>query len=787
MLFFVMLAWLYFTFAPILREVGILRIRNPSAIPEELARLLTFDTFLGGVLRGDFGYSSMTGDFVSRELGPGIQFTAGLIALSIVLFFITGIMAILIASFRKPETRKPQVFGHSLRNYLFGLTPFLAFVLQIIFCYNLKLLPLYGTHPLEWGMIYADTGGFPPNLLERISGQVPHYVLPSLSLAFIFLARNLMVVWSGGSSVVSETRRKRVLFAVAIIDFPLIIFGVVLVEWIFTMFGVGQLLLRSILWADYNSMIGAFVILLALTVVLGYASTALDFLLRFSGLQDNLEKKASQETTVSEKPRKAEGKKVMGMLWSGWKRKSLLAGSIILVFFVLLGLFAPLITPYDPVHDVYLASDFARPSWLPQLIGQNYCLNMNPIDDPGFSEPIGKRNITTDTQITYQHNAVQGTPEEDDGSGPGCLTLTFLTTPQGTQDGQANFKIEYSFDHSQSAPPDRFLGELAWRTEVISAGSTYRINAYLTTPASRYTLYDTGTRSEGTGGNWLSPQPPIDSYETSLRQQLERQLGTFGIDPAQEIFNVKGLYTYSVEIVFQNTYSPIDVLSIRIDLDDVDFRTIGDTFGLLGTDQQGRDIWSQLVYGIRTILINAVPLATIATLIGFAFGFMGGYFQGWADNIVMTFVDAVYFIPILPFLIAIIMLYGPGIWLIPSFWILPLLISAPAVYAFRNTYLMQPENSKLGGNSSRNMLLNLTRNLIAGFSFTMMSLVLLLPAAESSGLFNPAVASWGRTIHDALSYVGIERWWWSLPPFVFIGFLALGFFLLGSALVDHFK
>jgi len=768
-----------------------LRITNPEAITEELARLSTLETFLASVFRGDFGYSLGTGDLVSREIGPRLQITIGLIALSTVLFFVTGILAILVASFRKPKRRKPQAFGHSLRNYLFGLTPFLGLILLIVFFHNLKVLPGYGTYPRQWTIIYRDTGGFPPNLLEQIGGRIPHYVLPSLTLALIFLARNLMVVWGGGSSVVLEAWRKRILFAAATIDFPLIISAVVLVEWIFSMAGIGPMLFAAISWSDYNVMIGAFIVLLALTVVLGYASTVLDFLLRFSGLQESLERKTLQEPALSEEQKKVEGKKGKRMLWSLWKTKGLVTGAAIIAVFVLLGLSAPLVTPYDPVHDLYVASDYAQPNWLPLLTAQNYSHNMNPIDDPSFDQgpvSIGKWNITVAPEIAYRHNAFEGMPEEAGGSGPGCLTLTFSKTPQGTQDSQATFKIECSFDYSQSAPPHRFSGKLAWRADVISANSTYKISVYLTTPVSRYILYDSGTRSEDTGVNWLSPEPRIDSYEVHLQQRIETQFGILGVELAQQIFKVKGLYTYSVEVAFQNTYSLIETQSIRIDLDDVDFRTYGDSFGLLGTDQHGRDIWSQLLYGIGSILVSAVPLATLATLIGFAFGFMSGYFQGWADNIIVTFVDGVYFVPILPFLIAIIMLYGPGIWIIPGFWILPILLSAPAAYAFRNTYLMQPESSKLGSDSSKNVLLKLTKNLIAGFSFTMMSLVLILTVAESSGLFTPIAASWGQIIYDAWSSIGIfERWWWSLSPFVFMGLLALGFFLLGWALSERLK
>lgn len=790
-MFFFLVSCLYLAFAPILIENVFLnaRIRNSDIIPGELARLSSLGTFWAGILRGDFGVSAVSGDYISNELGERLQNTALLIGMGIVLSVVTGIVAVLIASLRKPTTRKPQVFGHSLRSYLFGLAPFLGFFLLLVFYYNLKLVPIAGMYPREWAIIYMETGGFPPNLLVRIIGQLPYFVMPSLTLTLILLVRNLIVVWSGSSPIFSEGWLKRFLFAFATIDLVFIISAVVLVEHVFTWPGMGKWLWNSISFMDYNTMIAVFIVLLALAVVFGYASTALDFFQRFSGLQENLDRKAAQEPPHVGKQKKIEGKKVKGIFLVLWRRKSLVAGTVIVVVFILVGAFAHLLTPYDPVFGYYVASDYAQPSWLPQLTGQNFSLNINPIDDPGFSQgpaSLSNWNITASPQITYGHEAVEGRPKNLGGSGPGCLTLLFFRTPQGTTLGQATFKMEYSFDYDQSSPPERFLGELAWRVNVISAGSTYRISASIRTPNSSYTLYASPTSSQDTGDNWLSPQPPIDSYGLDLRVRLERHLGIIGVDPAKEIFKVKGTYTYSVEIVFQNTYSSFTIQSMTIDLDDVNFRTLGDTFGLLGTDQMGRDIWSQLLYGIRTILIVALPLAALATLIGFSLGFLSGYFQSWADNIIMTFVDVVYFIPVLPFIMVLVAFYGPN-WPYLGLWLSLLLFSATATSAFRNTYLMRSRNQKLKGDSPKDVFFNLAKALLAGFSLTMISLILLLPAIEFFGLFEPSTASWGRIIHDAQIFMGVERWWWSLSPMIFIVLLALGFFLLGSALEERFK
>jgi peptide/nickel transport system permease protein len=61
---------------------------------------------------------------------------------------------------------------------------------------------------------------------------------------------------------------------------------------------------------------------------------------------------------------------------------------------------------------------------------------------------------------------------------------------------------------------------------------------------------------------------------------------------------------------------------------------------LLGTDDLGRDVWSRVAYGARTILLLGPLSVLVAFIIGIALGLPAGYYQGWADETVMRILDA---------------------------------------------------------------------------------------------------------------------------------------------------
>ena len=64
----------------------------------------------------------------------------------------------------------------------------------------------------------------------------------------------------------------------------------------------------------------------------------------------------------------------------------------------------------------------------------------------------------------------------------------------------------------------------------------------------------------------------------------------------------------------------------------------GETF-LLGTDDQGRDVFSTILYGMRISLFVGVAAVGFAMVLGIALGLISGYVGGWTETIIMRIAD----------------------------------------------------------------------------------------------------------------------------------------------------
>ena len=68
---------------------------------------------------------------------------------------------------------------------------------------------------------------------------------------------------------------------------------------------------------------------------------------------------------------------------------------------------------------------------------------------------------------------------------------------------------------------------------------------------------------------------------------------------------------------------------------------------LLGTDPQGRDVLSAILYGTRVSLIIGLSAVAVSMAVGVTIGLMAGFFGGWIDNLLMRIADTVLSIPTL--------------------------------------------------------------------------------------------------------------------------------------------
>ncbi|MEA3491046.1 MAG: ABC transporter permease [Campylobacterota bacterium] len=82
---------------------------------------------------------------------------------------------------------------------------------------------------------------------------------------------------------------------------------------------------------------------------------------------------------------------------------------------------------------------------------------------------------------------------------------------------------------------------------------------------------------------------------------------------------------------------------------------------ILGTDEQGRDIYSAILYGLRTSLYVGLASMILSVIIGFSAGLISGYYGGWVDTIIMRIADIQLSFPAILIALIIMALWGAGI------------------------------------------------------------------------------------------------------------------------------
>ncbi len=223
----------------------------------------------------------------------------------------------------------------------------------------------------------------------------------------------------------------------------------------------------------------------------------------------------------------------------------------------------------------------------------------------------------------------------------------------------------------------------------------------------------------------------------------------------------------------------------------------------LGTDGNGMDILTRLMYGGRISLLIGFVVIIIETLIGIVLGGIAGFFGGWVDNIIMRAVDIVYCIPSLPLYIILgsIMDYfkiNPRIRIYFLCLILGLLGWAGIARMVRGQILSLREQEFMvaaeatGISVRRRIFVHLIPNVIPQLIvIATMGLgdVILTEATLSFlglGVKYP-YASWGNIINAVNdSYVMSTFWFVWIPAGMLILLTVLGFNFIGDGLRDAF-
>ncbi len=83
---------------------------------------------------------------------------------------------------------------------------------------------------------------------------------------------------------------------------------------------------------------------------------------------------------------------------------------------------------------------------------------------------------------------------------------------------------------------------------------------------------------------------------------------------------------------------------------------------LFGLDEQGRDVFSRVVYGARYSLMIGIVATVVGLTFGALFGALAGFFGGWVDSVIMRAADIMLSIPGLLLAIGLVAILGQGLW-----------------------------------------------------------------------------------------------------------------------------
>ena len=223
----------------------------------------------------------------------------------------------------------------------------------------------------------------------------------------------------------------------------------------------------------------------------------------------------------------------------------------------------------------------------------------------------------------------------------------------------------------------------------------------------------------------------------------------------------------------------------------------------LGTDKNGMDMLTRLMYGGRVSLMIGFIVVIISAALGVVLGGLSGYFGGWVDNLIMRIVDIFYCIPSTPLIIILGaamdgMRVDPQIRMLYLMLILGFLGWPGIARLVRGQILSLREQEFMTATEAcgisvsrrifRHLIPNVIPQLIVNCTMSLGSTIITEATLSFLGLgVKFPFASWGNIMNDVSnSYVLTSYWFIWIPAGICLMLTVLGFNFVGDGLRDAF-
>lgn len=211
----------------------------------------------------------------------------------------------------------------------------------------------------------------------------------------------------------------------------------------------------------------------------------------------------------------------------------------------------------------------------------------------------------------------------------------------------------------------------------------------------------------------------------------------------------------------------------------------------LGTDDLGRDILSETIWGSQASLLVSYSVVLFSTIIGLIIGSFAGFFGGWIDGLLSRLTEVFFILPTLILALVLVSLYRPNIYII----IFALVITnwPSTARLVRAEYLSLRkrgfvEAARAVGASTltimyREILPNAAAPVIVNSVILLARAIMLEAFLGFFGLSDPYFVSWGRILARSTPHFMIA-WWTVIMPGIALSVTIISLNIIGERLDD---
>lgn len=213
---------------------------------------------------------------------------------------------------------------------------------------------------------------------------------------------------------------------------------------------------------------------------------------------------------------------------------------------------------------------------------------------------------------------------------------------------------------------------------------------------------------------------------------------------------------------------------------------------VLGTDGNGRDMFVRILYGARVSLAVGLLATAVSLAIGVTYGAVSGYFGGKVDTIMMRFVDVLYSLPFMFFVIMLMVVFGRNIYLIfvalgAVEWLTMARIVRGQTLSIRRREFIEAAHATGVSNVKiifRHVIPNVLGPVIVYMTLTIPQVILTESFLSFLGLgVQEPLTSWGALISEGAKVIEVATWMLVYPA-IFLALTLFCFNFIGDGLRD---